>query len=66
MPTNAIFFDRVDAILSLDRIAEALVVLATGGVVGVADTESELASTVTPRLRPGRGRGREPTTGVSP
>lgn len=33
MPLNAIAFDHVDAILSLDAIASALVTLASGGVV---------------------------------
>jgi two-component system chemotaxis response regulator CheB len=33
MPTSAILYDHVDAILPLDRIAEALITLAAGGVV---------------------------------
>ena len=33
MPTNAIFFDHVDAVLTIERIATTLTTLATGGVV---------------------------------
>ena len=42
MPTNAIFFDHVDAVLSIERMATTLTTLATGGIV--EDLPEQLAT----------------------